>query len=93
MGVFFIQFGMKRVYVLPTKLVSKQYQVLRGVLVGQGDVTRCVIHTNATVEEVIVSIRQGQRMLLIDLPLQTCFGTQLADVLTVGRRLAIGYGV
>ena len=74
MGVFFIQFGMKRVYVLPTKLVGKQHQVLRGVLVGQGDVTRCVIHTNATVEEVIVAIRQGQRMLLIDLPLQTQFG-------------------
>ena len=93
MGVFFIQFEMKRVYVLPTKLVSKQYQVLRGVLVGQGYVTRCVIHTNASVEEVIVAIRQGQRMLLIDLPLQTCFWTQLADVLPVGRRLAIGYGV
>ena len=93
MGILFIQFGMKSVYVLPTELVGKQYQVLGGVLVGQGYVTRCVIHTNATVEEVIVAIRQGQRMLLIDLPLQTCFWTQLADVLTVGRRLAIGYGV
>ena len=93
MGVFFIQFGRKRVYVLPTKLVSKQYQVLGGVLVGQGDVTRCVIHTNATVVHIVIAITQSQRMLLIDLPLQTCFWTQLADVLTVGRRLAIGYGV
>ena len=55
-GILFIQFGM----ILPTKLVSKQYQVLGGVLVGQGYVTRCVIHTNATVVHIVIAITQSQ---------------------------------
>ena len=90
MGAFFIPIR-NDVYMLPTELVGKQHQMLRRVLVRNRYITRSVIHTNASVEEVIVAIRQGQRMLLIDLPLQTCFWTQLADVLTIGRRLAIGY--
>ena len=60
MGILFIQFGMKSVYVLPTELVGKQYQVLGGVLVGQGYVTRCVVHTNATVVHIVIAITQSQ---------------------------------
>ena len=60
MGVFFIQFGMKSVDVLPTELVGKQYQVLRRVLVGQGYIARRVVHINATVVHIVIAITQSQ---------------------------------
>ena len=71
MGVFFIQFGMKSVEFLPTELVGKQYQVLRGVFIGQGNITRCIIDSKTAVVEVIVPIGERQRVLLGYLPLQS----------------------
>ena len=69
--------------------------MLGGVLVGYGDVARFVVDAKTAVVEVIVAVGERQGVLLVDLPLQTCFRTQLADVLTVGSggRFAIGYWI
>lgn len=53
------------------------------VLIGKDNVTRCIIDTKTPVIEVIVAIGERQRMLFINLPLQSQLRTQLADILTV----------
>lgn len=41
------------------------------VLIGKGNVTRCIIDTKTPVIEVIVAIGERQRMLFVNLPLQS----------------------
>lgn len=41
------------------------------VLIGKGNVTRCIIDTKTPVIEVIVAIGERQRVLLVYLPLQS----------------------
>lgn len=53
------------------------------VLIGKDNVTRCIIDTKTAVIEIIVAIGERQRMLFVNLPLQSQLWTQLADILTV----------